>query len=412
MRCPLRFPVRLGATLLTATLAVVGGCSGDGDDAPPLPPDTAFRTISPVGPIEYEGRELFPMCMDGSPYHFFVKRGSVNKVLMYYQGGGACWEQLTCSVPVCDTSVDPEGSDNPNGRTTGFTNLSNPDNPFRDWHIVFVPYCSCDIHFGDAAQDYPLHVEHRGYQNARVVEKYARESFPDPETVFVTGSSAGAYGAFFHAPLLHRIWPNADFHVLADGGNGVITQSFLEEFFPNWDFAKNLPDDIPGLREVLEDGSGIVGYTKVVATEFPRTRWAHYTTAFDGGSGGQTGFYNLMLNDNNPIQALTWWEGSCAFTAQMRTQALKTAAALPNNYRYYIGTGSRHTMWGNDKVYSDTTGGVPTIQSWITAMIERRADWTNVECTDCGLLLEGDPRPSPLVPPFEARGEDVVIACE
>ena len=31
--------------------------------------------------------------------------------------------------------------------------------------------------------------------NAQVVEKWAREHFVTPEQVFVTGSSAGAYGA-------------------------------------------------------------------------------------------------------------------------------------------------------------------------------------------------------------------------
>ena len=41
-----------------------------------------------------------------------MKRGSVNKVVMYYQGGGACWENLTCGVPVCKDGADPV-SDNP-----------------------------------------------------------------------------------------------------------------------------------------------------------------------------------------------------------------------------------------------------------------------------------------------------------
>ncbi|MEW6271917.1 MAG: pectin acetylesterase-family hydrolase [Thermodesulfobacteriota bacterium] len=397
------------AALLAAAILALAGCS-DSDTAN-LPPDTAFRTISPVGPIEYEGRELFPTCMDGSPYHFFVKRGSVNKLLMYYQGGGACWDQLTCSVPACDTSVDPDGGDNPNNRTSGFADLADPRNPFRDWHIVFVPYCSCDIHFGDAAQDYPLHVEHRGYHNARVAEKYARENFPDPEEVFVTGTSAGAYGAFFQAPLLHLAYPDAHFNVLADAGNGVITQEFLDLYFPNWNFVANLPPEIPGIREVLDNDEGIPGYTRVVAHHFPDTRWAHYTTAYDGGTGGQTGFYNIMINGNDPIAALSWWEGSCAFNPQMRTQAIQTANENPSNYRYYIGTGSRHGMWGNDKVYEDTTGGVPTIVDWITAMLEGSAAWTNVECTNCGLTLPGDPAPDPLQPPFEQVGDDVVIVC-
>ncbi|HEV7734730.1 MAG TPA: hypothetical protein VGR62_21335, partial [Candidatus Binatia bacterium] len=86
--------------------------------------DSQFTTISPTGPIQYQGKTLSPTCMDGSPYSYFVKRGTVNKVLYYYQGGGACWESTTCGLPVCDTNVTP--GDNPNGATSGFFNLSNP----------------------------------------------------------------------------------------------------------------------------------------------------------------------------------------------------------------------------------------------------------------------------------------------
>jgi hypothetical protein len=386
--------------------------------------DEQYTTISPTGTTRYMGQDLTPVCIEGTPYHFFVKRGTVNKLVMYYQGGGACWEQLTCGVPVCDNDVNPDGGDNPNNFSSGFADRDNPDNPFRDWHTVFVSYCSCDVHYGDAAQDYdnvspdePLHIEHRGYHNARVAEKWAREHFVNPEVVFATGSSAGAYGAWFHGPLMHDAWPGSQFHILADAGNGVITDEFLQESFPNWNFAGNLPPQYPELKQVLEDGSGIPGYTEVAAREFPDTNWAHYSAAFDGGTGGQTGFYNVMLNDNNPIAALTWWDGSCQFNSVMREQAIATYDVVPENYRYYIGTGSRHTMWGNNKVYNDTTGGVPTIVDWIDAMLDskpgaRDPDWENIECTDCGLTLPGDPQPNPPAPPFEQQGDDIVIVCD
>jgi hypothetical protein len=381
----------------------------------PFVDDTQFTTIAGE-PVEYQGRTFTPICMEGSDYSFFVKRGSVNKLVMYYQGGGACWEQLTCAIPVCDPNVD--SGDDPNGANTGFADVDNPNNPFRDWNIVFVSYCSCDIHFGDAEQTYtnqnpnnPTHVLHRGYHNSRVVEKWAREHFVDPEEVFVTGSSAGAYGAWFNAPLHHEVWPGAHFDVLADAGNGVITQQFLEQYFPNWNFIGNLPKEFPEIKEIIETGGGIPEYTEFVAGEFPDTNWAHYSSAYDGGTGGQTGFYNVMLNNNNPIAALSWWDASCAFNEKMRDQAIATAAVIPDNYRYYIGTGSRHTMWGSNKVYTDTTGGVPTLVDWVNAMLIRGPGWTNVECTNCGLLLPGDPRPNPLEAPFEQQGSDVVIDC-
>src|SRR5262249_7447047 len=100
--------------------------------------DTQFTQYAANGPIDYLGKTLNPQCIHSTPYSFFAKRGTVNKLVVYYQGGGACWEQVTCGAPTCDASVGP--SDNPNLATSGFANLSNPANPFRDWNVVFVPY--------------------------------------------------------------------------------------------------------------------------------------------------------------------------------------------------------------------------------------------------------------------------------
>jgi hypothetical protein len=192
----------------------------------------------------------------------------------------------------------------------------------------------------------------------------------------------------------------------------VITKDFLQNEFSHWDFEKNIPSTIPGVLESITEGTGIVGYTEAVTSFFPETRWAHYATAFDGGSGGQTGFYNIMLNNNNPLAALTWWNGSCAFNSAMRAQAQEISAAVPSNYRYYIGTGSRHTMWGSDKVYNDTTGGVPLLVDWVNGMLDGTPAWTNVEANDEGLLLPGDPRPGTIpTPPFFQVGSDVKVIC-
>lgn len=394
----------------------------------PLLDGTQYTALEP-GPTDYLGRTYEPQCMQGDQYRYFARRGSVNKLVMYYMGGGACWDGVTCgnflpgTTPTCNTSADLDLNDENRG---GFGDLTNDANPFKDWHTVFVTYCSCDVHFGDATQDYPggVTVQHKGYHNAKVVEKWAREHFLNPEEIFVTGSSAGAYGAWFNAPLLQEVYYESQFHVLADAGNGVITTDFLQNEFSNWNFVANLPD-IPGVEDAITTGDGMAAYTTAVATYFPRTNWAHYSTMFDGGTGGQTGFYNIMLN--GVLNAGAWWNASCAFGANALGQSKATfEEVLANNYRYYFGTGSKHTMFGNNKVYRDTTGGVPTVVDWVEAMLASRpgapADgWTNVECENCGLLLEGtigdasdtpDPRPNPLLPPFTQQGEDVVIVCE
>ena len=156
---------------------------------------------------------------------------------------------------VFDRVGDPSGSDNPNNTTTGFGDLTNPNTPFKDWNIVFVAYCTGDIHFGDSLPNYGGNtIRHRGWHNARIAEKWAREHFVAPDDLFVTGSSAGAYGAFFNAPLHIDVWPSARTSVIADAGNGIITPDFLTTpnyGFQMWNFEEHLPTNIPGVLESI-----------------------------------------------------------------------------------------------------------------------------------------------------------------
>lgn len=420
--------------------------------SPNVPSDVFIGVTHPTAgqpghEVFYEGKTLTPQCQDSSAYSFFAKRGSENKMLVYYVGGGACWDTLTCGAERCTQNINFSLAGQSGFFGGGFGDLSNPANPFRDWHIVVVPYCSCDVHWGDAGVDYPgnflfpdKHVEHRGYDNSRLVEKWMREHFLTPEDIFVTGSSAGAYGATLHAVFLSDAYPAARISMLADAGNGVITQEFLEENFGNWGVEANLPN-VPGIRGVPFSEQSIPTVIESAAAEYPDTRWAHYTTAFDGGLGGQTGFYNIMLNPGDVPAWFDWWNASCQFNQVMRDQVNQTVARTDGqngNYRYYIASGSRHTGFGSNRVYTDTTGGVPTLVSWVNEMIAGGPGWTNVEASPSNVLLPGacsdasdnpgtacqfdgecpnggcegdDVKPVPLEPPFEASGSDVVIDC-
>jgi hypothetical protein len=401
----------------------------------PNVPQTSTMITPPSG-ISYLGQTLNPICSRGTPYAYWVRRGTNNKLLMYYQGGGACWSAVTCSevVGIFDDEVTP--SDNPALATTGLADLSNPDNPFKDWNIVFVSYCTGDIHFGDAFQDYvidsthvPIH--HRGWINSQVVEKWAREHFVAPDELFITGSSAGAYGAIFNSAwLMHRTWPAARAFVLGDAGNGVITTDFQQNYLGNWNFDPHVPRFIPALDQPFADIEFGELYP-AAAGFFPDARFGQYTTAFDGGLGGQTSFYQVMLNPNNLLAWPNWWQASCGWNAGMQQLAVDTAAAAPANYRYYIGAGSRHVMWNADKVYTETKGGVIPVVEWLNNMLGDGVGWDNIQTSDVsrnpgtcavdpmvscfansdctsGSCDGEDPAPEPLQAPFGPAG---AITC-
>lgn len=364
---------------------------------------TTWTAVVPPTSIEYSNYTglggshiLTPLCSRNTPYTYYVKRGTgdgAHKLLVYYQGGGACWDDTTCTPDVGAFDDDVTPGDNPANTTTGFGDLNNPNNPFSTWNAVFVSYCTGDIHWGDNArfyhspftnQNYPI--KHFGYQNAKVAEKWAREHFVNPDEIFVTGSSAGAYGAVLHGIILHDVYPASQFNVIGDAGNGVITQTFLQNNLePAWKVQQHLPTFIPGLNGNITTLTISDLYGRAAAYYAPRdTRFAMYTSAWDGGGGSQTFFYNVMLN--GVLDSGNWWHSSCAWNANMKQNDVNAFTLAPNNFRYYIGPGSRHTIYGSNRVYTETHGGVPPFVDWINDMRAGAPGWTNVECSDCSLL--------------------------
>jgi len=79
--------------------------------APHVP--SGWTMVSPPADVPYNGETLHPICARGTPYSFWARRGTVNKLVVYFQGGGACFSNLTCS-PAVGAFKDRAGpGDNP-----------------------------------------------------------------------------------------------------------------------------------------------------------------------------------------------------------------------------------------------------------------------------------------------------------
>ena len=307
--------------------------------------------------------------MNGSPYHFFVKRGTVNKLARLLPGRRRVLglTHLRRAGASTATSIR-RARDNPNNATTGFGDATNPDNPFKDWNVVFVSYCTATSTSATRRRTTPTPTPARrctsstaASHNAQVAEKWAREHFVNPDEVFVTGSSAGAYGAWFNAPLharrvagLEVQRPRRRRQRRHHARTSCRTSSRTGTSRPT------CPTSIPGLDGRLTRRHRHPGLHRGGRRFYPKTAWAHYTTRLRRRHRRPDRLLQRHAERQRSVAAVTWWQASCAWNAQMRAQAIATAAAVPSNYRYYIGSGSRHTMWGSNKVYTDTTGGVPT----------------------------------------------------
>ncbi len=354
------FLIAFGALLVVGLAALA--CTGSGSSEAPSTPDSpaAWTEIEPGGDT---------ICADGTPFAYFIHPGTVNRLVVYFDGGGACWNDTTCSKPglVYDDKVSE--SDNPANHPQGIADFNNPENPFKDWSAVFIPYCTGDVHWGDNTQTYTstdgssIVINHKGFVNFSAVLDWIQANSQKPEKIFVTGCSAGSYGSVFGAAYVHKVYPDVPVYQLGDAGAGVITPDFLATGFSNWGATKNIPSWIPALQIPVADLTLAKIYT-AQANFYPTARWSQYNAAHDEI---QTLFYSAM-------------GGSGDWGALMlaNIQEIESNAA---NFHSYIAPGGVHCITPRDDFYKREVNGVK-FTDWLNALINDQP-WASVMCKDC-----------------------------
>lgn len=327
--------------------------------APTLPGglSAGWNRIAPAGET---------ICADGSEYAFYVNPGTVNKLVVDFEGGGACWNGGLCSSPSTPGNGFQGlytnrvyGSPADYG-FRGIYDREDPDNPFRDWYQVHVSYCTGDLHLGDNVASYPaaegeVTVRHKGALNTRAVLGWVFSNFSAPETVFVAGVSAGAYASIIWLPEVAERYPDAALYGLGDSGAGVVTPGFFAEDAANWRVDGALPD--LGTPIALDENI-LANLYRGVGQTYPDAVLAQYNSLFDGT---QIGFYGLMQGITQPTPALAQeWSGKM-------TASLAAIAAGTPNFRSYVSTldvdndpanGTAHVILQRPQFYTLETSGV------------------------------------------------------
>ena len=143
--------------ILGLALVSVAGCMTTQDPADEnlsLAPATqsALQTLTPSwNKISPQGKTT---CSDGSDYHFFVRPGDPAKLMVYLQGGGACWFRENCD-PHMNPTYTIRINDDFKPLDFGAFNTNHPDNPIADYTVVYAPYCTADVHLGQQDTSYP-----------------------------------------------------------------------------------------------------------------------------------------------------------------------------------------------------------------------------------------------------------------
>mmetsp|Transcript_14425 Transcript_14425/g.36951 ORF Transcript_14425/g.36951 Transcript_14425/m.36951 type:complete len:572 (+) Transcript_14425:48-1763(+) len=155
-------------------------------------------------------------------YAFRVYPDRTDKLLLFFQGGGACFNEASTVNTMCKWDIaEPP--------TTGVFDKTNPANPFRDFTIVQVVYCSGDLHIGSVLRDYGDGVEtdgmadQRGAPNSLAAISWAKENMAEHLSHFVVaGCSAGSLGT--------QVWANYLLSKFSYSHGVVLGDSYLSMF--------------------------------------------------------------------------------------------------------------------------------------------------------------------------------------
>ena len=341
--------------VITTTVALVvlagavGGCGSD-DDGDAAGAGSSRSTSTSVDASAGAGgwEEVVPggdcQCSDGSEFNFWVRESDPAKVVVFLQGGGGCFSAETC---------DPENdlyrtavTEGPNPE--GVFDFENPLNPFADYSAVYVPYCTGDVHIGNATTEYAdgLTIQHKGYANGTAALDHVAATFPDATDVVVLGESAGSIAAPLYAGLVADRLPDAHITVVADGSGSYPDDPALNEIFAAWGAGDVVP--------AWFDPAGLSAPGLVVQSGHhdPDIVFARHDFAEDENQASWYPYLGIPVGD---------------LPARMEANEEQIEAAGVDMHSY-VAPGEEHTVLGDAEVYDEEVAGQPLVD-WMTKLI-------------------------------------------
>jgi len=301
--------------------------------------------------VDVEGTE----CMTGKQTGVWIrysKNGNKN-LGVYLYGGGACFNELTCATA---STKDPHPGN------MGSQGIFEPrsDNPLNDYNWITVPYCTGDVHFGQAESRIAL-AERRfsGAANLELIMERAVSTFANVGTVFVTGESAGGFGSLAAYGNIRDNFPNAH-GVLMDDSGQVLADEYLapclvEQWRQVWNLNANLPADCP-----CNNDEGNMDLA-----------WAYFRQKYPKDS------FSLISSINDAVISTFFGFGldNCSKALPIGFNKMQEGveALAATGVNVYMIPGAGHTHTSHDEFYSRVVDGIGLYQ-WVGQLLDSEQD--------------------------------------
>ncbi len=313
--------------------------------------------------------ETAGVCSSGTPFQFYAKTSNVSdNLLIFFNGGGACWFGQACdlsSQPNIHSPFSDMDQNNPN-LSKGIFDFENTENPFADFDMVFIPYCTGDVHIGSGERTYSYQnvagenvsytTHHNGFENSTKSLNWIYENFTAVDNVVVAGSSAGAIASSFYSGLVAEHFSSAPVTLIADAAGGYRTPR-LPVTHRAWNTASILPDWDEYEGE-SNDSISFEDFYIASAKHSPNLRLAQYNALEDET---QVGFTQII---GDP-------PGSFSLPLRILTNYQEIESEVDEFFSYTAG-GTVHTILRSDIFYEYEVEGVRFVD-WVTDLINGKS---------------------------------------
>ena len=345
-----------------------GGADSGGADGGPKSADAGLPIGTPIiAPKDVWTWVDFPdaVCDDGTPTGIGVYLSSASdKVVVFMNGGGACWDYQTCAVLNTSTHGPYGAAQFTAASAGGFAGsvLENggSTNPFKGWSMVFVPYCTGDVHAGNAVTTYTADggtktMRHLGHANVMAYLARLSPTFAKAGQIAVTGSSAGGGGALFNYDSFRKYWPTTPMLMVDDSlppfrGSGI-PDALRKVWVQSWNLDAVLMPVCGALCK--DDFSRII---PSLTARYPNDRMSLLSYAQD--------------------PTISSFLGVTTTTFEANLASLSTEVIAPEPaFKTFVVPGMNHTMLGSPA--STFAGGVQ-LSTWLGQQISGDAMWKSV----------------------------------
>lgn len=354
-------------------LPVLAACS-DGNDTIAGPPEAAgpFEELIAQGIARYLGvytpmmsetegavvNHTFgagdgPLCGDGSEYSMSTRDRGSSELMIYIEGGGACWSDYCIYVDSIAEKGIPEN---------GILDPELANNPLKDFNHVYLPYCDGSLSAGDVDIDTDDDGENdrfqRGLHNLSAALDVAASNFPAPSRIVLAGQSGGGYSTIFALPLVRELYPDVPIDVINDSGVGIgrpQDPAFLEQLIGEWDISAFIP---ASCADCIPDDGHLTNYLIWQTEQDPNVRRSYLSYRGDTIVG--TNFLRI---------------GGASYEQALVAEMAKQEAAHPDRVRSWIAPGLSHTFI--IATPQATLEGV-VLMDWLGAMLSGSADWVSL----------------------------------